>query len=63
MKLGNVETIEESKKVWVGKISLDIPDNLIERVLKTCGPVESWKRAIDGKGNLKAFGYCYFEDI
>jgi len=58
-----VNIVEESKKVWVGKIPLDVPDSLIERVLKTCGPVESWKRSADGKGNLKGFGFCYYEDI
>jgi len=55
--------IEESKKAWVGKISLDVPDSLIERVLKVCGPIESWKRSTDGKGNLKGFGFCYYQDI
>ena len=54
---------EVYKKLYIGKIPNDMKDNLIERLLKWCGSIESWKRAIDTNGNPKAFGYCEFEDI
>lgn len=54
---------EVYKKLYIGKIPLDMKDNLVERLLKCCGSIESWKRAIDTNGNPKAFGYCEFEDI
>lgn len=54
---------EVYKKLYIGKIPSDFKDNIIERLLKACGGVESWKRAIDAEGNPKNFGYCEFEDV
>lgn len=54
---------EVYKKLYIGKIPSDVKDNIIERLLKACGGVESWKRAIDAEGNPKSFGYCEFEDV
>jgi len=48
---------EVYKKVYIGKIPMEIKDSLIERLLKACGGVEWWKRAIDSNGNPKSFGY------
>lgn len=58
-----VSEVQESKGVWVGKIPTNTTDALIQRILKACGPVESWKRSVDSSNNLKAFGFCYYEDI
>lgn len=54
---------EVYKKLYIGKIPLGVKDDLIKPLLSCCGPVESWKRAIDASGNLKSFGYCEFEDV
>lgn len=54
---------EVYKKLYIGKIPGDVKDNLIERLLKACGPIDSWKRAIDAGGNPKSFGYVEYDDI
>jgi hypothetical protein len=54
---------EVYKKLYVGKIPSDVKDSMIERLLKSCGPIEYWKRAIDASSMPKGFGYCEFEDV
>lgn len=54
---------EVYKKLYIGRIPMDVKDNLIERILKACGGVEYWKRAINAEGVAKSFGYCEFEDV
>jgi RNA recognition motif-containing protein len=54
---------EESKKVFVGKIPKGVSDDFMERLLRCCGPVTSWKRSTDASGEPKAFGFGEFENI
>ena len=61
--LQSTEKIEESKKLWIGKLPLNVPDSLIERILKVFGNIDSWKWSTDAKGNCASFGFCAYEDI
>jgi len=54
---------EESTKVYVGRIPINTSDDFMERLLKVCGPVLSWRRMTDGKGEPKGFGFCEFETV
>ncbi|KAI8381593.1 uncharacterized protein BYT42DRAFT_567103 [Radiomyces spectabilis] len=56
---------QESDKLttlFVGAIAAGISDGWIERLLKTCGSLTSWKRVKDQSGNPKGFGFATYED-
>ena len=55
--------IEENRKVYVGKIPKGISDEFMERLLKSCGSMLSWKRTSDANGEKKAFGFAEYEHI
>jgi hypothetical protein len=63
LKSTNEKITEVYKKLYIGKIPSEVKDNIIERILKACGTVESWKRAIDASGTPKSFGYVEFEEV
>ena len=50
-------------RVFVSKIPKEMSDALIERILKICGSIESWKRSTNAAGKLQSFGFCHYEDI
>ena len=55
-------TIEVSKVLFIGKLPDSLADALIQRVLRCCGTIESWKRSTSHDGKLQKFGFCTFED-
>ena len=55
--------LEEQKKVYVGKIPKGVSDTFMERLLKICGPVASWKRSTDANGEPRGFGFCEYEEV
>ncbi|KAL1920459.1 uncharacterized protein VTP21DRAFT_836 [Calcarisporiella thermophila] len=48
--------------LFVGAIPAGISDEFIERMLKACGLLTSWKRVMDQAGNPKGFGFAVFGD-
>lgn len=59
----NTKITEVYKKLYIGKIPTNVKDTLIERLLKACGTVEYWKRAINASNQPRSFGYCEFEEV
>jgi len=49
--------------LYIGKLPKGISDEFVERLLKCCGNLVSWKRSTDGSGEPKAFGFVEFESI
>ena len=48
--------------VFVGSIDTQAPDEMIIRMLRTCGAVADWKRASSAGGTMQPFGFVKFED-
>ncbi|KAI9017154.1 hypothetical protein BC832DRAFT_588428 [Gaertneriomyces semiglobifer] len=48
--------------IFVGSIADGVSDTWIERILRICGPIRSWKRMTDPSGKPKAFGFCVYEN-
>ena len=49
--------------VFVGAIDPQAPDEMIIRMLRTCGTVSDWKRASGANGTMQPFGFVKFEDF
>ncbi|KAJ3308234.1 hypothetical protein HDU76_004058, partial [Blyttiomyces sp. JEL0837] len=47
--------------VFIGGIPDGVTDVWIERILRTCGGIKSWKRVTDAQGKPKGFGFCVYE--
>ncbi|KAI8852405.1 hypothetical protein BC829DRAFT_385047 [Chytridium lagenaria] len=47
--------------VFVGSITEGVYDNWMERVLRTCGVVRTWKRVTDSNARPKGFGFCIYD--
>ncbi|PJF17691.1 AP-1 complex subunit gamma-1 [Paramicrosporidium saccamoebae] len=45
---------------FVGSIPEGVTDEVMERLLQCCGPVNRWKRVLDGANMPKSFGFCEF---
>jgi hypothetical protein len=48
-------------KVFVAAIPTGTDDFFIKKILSTCGPIKSWDRAVDPKGNRKGFGFVVYQ--
>ena len=38
-------------------------DDLVEKLLRLCGDLKSWKRSKDASGEPKAFGFAEFDNL
>ena len=56
-------SVEENRKVFVGKIPKGISDDFMERLLRCCGTLTQWKRTTDASGEGRPFGYAEYEQI
>lgn len=56
-------SVEENRKVFVGKIPKGISDDFMERLLRCCGPLKLWRRSTDATGENRAFGFAEYEQI
>lgn len=63
LKPSTTLNVEENRKLYIGKIPKNVSDDFIERLLRCCGPILSWKRSTDASGEPKAFGFVEFENI
>lgn len=45
---------------FVGSIPEGVTDEVLERLLQSCGPVIRWKRVTDAANMPKSFGFCDF---
>lgn len=45
---------------YVGNIPEAVTDEVMERLLSSCGPVAKWKRVFDAANMPKSFGFCEF---
>jgi RNA recognition motif-containing protein len=48
-------------KVFVAAIPTGTDDYFMKKILSTCGPIKSWDRAVDPKGNRKGFGFAVYQ--
>lgn len=51
-------SIQDINKVFISKIPKGVSDEFMERIIKSCGQLNSWKRITDSQGELKTFGYA-----
>uniref|UniRef100_A0A1D1ZM47 RNA-binding protein 25 n=1 Tax=Anthurium amnicola TaxID=1678845 RepID=A0A1D1ZM47_9ARAE len=50
--------------IYVGKIASTVENEFMESLLRLCGPVKSWKRAVDpSDATFRGFGFCEFESV
>ena len=49
--------------MYVGKIPKGISDDFMERLLRSCGSLKTWKRPTDASGEPKAFGFAEYDSI
>jgi hypothetical protein len=54
---------DEPKKLYVGRLPKGATDDYIERLLRVCGDLKSWKRSRDASGDPKAFGFAEFDSL
>ncbi|CAG8528735.1 4327_t:CDS:2 [Diversispora eburnea] len=54
--------VEKLTTLFIGGISPGVTDDWMEKILKTCGSLKSWKRVKDQSGNPKAFGFAEYSD-
>ncbi|CAG8456263.1 3481_t:CDS:10 [Cetraspora pellucida] len=54
--------VEKLTTLFIGGISPGVTDDWMERILKTCGSLKSWKRVKDQSGNPKGFGFAEYLD-
>uniref|UniRef100_A0A915D293 Uncharacterized protein n=1 Tax=Ditylenchus dipsaci TaxID=166011 RepID=A0A915D293_9BILA len=47
--------------IFVGNIADSCSDELIQKILTQCGPINNWKRLQDANSKFKAFGFCDFD--
>ncbi|KAJ1896874.1 hypothetical protein LPJ66_003720 [Kickxella alabastrina] len=48
---------------YIGGISSIVDDEWVEKVLRACGRVKSWRRARDANEQPLSFGFCEFESM
>ncbi|KAJ1943562.1 hypothetical protein GGF37_002593, partial [Kickxella alabastrina] len=48
---------------YIGGISSIVDDEWVEKVLRACGRVKSWRRARDADEQPLSFGFCEFESM
>ena len=60
-----IMTIDPNQKttVFVGSIDTQAPDEMVIRMLRSCGQVADWKRASGANGTMQPFGLVKFEDL
>jgi RNA recognition motif-containing protein len=54
---------EEPRKLYIGRLPKGTSDELVERLLRYCGDLKSWKRSKDASGEPKAFGFAEFDNL
>ncbi|CAJ0757184.1 23719_t:CDS:10 [Entrophospora sp. SA101] len=54
--------VEKLTTLFIGGISAGVIDDWMEKILKTCGTLKSWKRVKDQSGNPKGFGFAEYTD-
>lgn len=54
---------DEPKKLYVGRLPKGASDDYIERLLRLCGDLKSWKRSKDASGDPRAFGFAEFDTL
>ncbi|GES81121.1 hypothetical protein GLOIN_2v575193 [Rhizophagus clarus] len=54
--------VEKLTTLFIGGISPGVTDDWMEKILKTCGTLKSWKRVKDQSGNPKGFGFAEYAD-
>ena len=54
---------DEPKKLYVGRLPKGATDDYIERLLRVCGDLKSWKRSRDASGEPRAFGFAEFDSL
>jgi hypothetical protein len=54
---------DEPKKLYVGRLPKSASDDYIERLLRVCGDLKSWKRSRDASGEPRAFGFAEFDSL
>ncbi|CAG8498179.1 44435_t:CDS:10 [Gigaspora margarita] len=54
--------VEKLTTLFIGGISPGVTDDWMERILKTCGSLKSWKRVKDQSGSPKGFGFAEYLD-
>jgi RNA-binding protein 25 len=55
---------DKKVNVYVGKISSSLSDDFLQKLLRVCGSVESWKRLKDEKSKTwKPFGFCEYQNV
>ncbi len=59
----SLASLDERRKLYVGKIPKGISDELMERLLRCCGNMVLWKRSTDASGEPKAFGFAEYDSI
>ncbi|KRW99775.1 hypothetical protein PPERSA_07852 [Pseudocohnilembus persalinus] len=51
------------KKLWIGGLPSELPDEDIQTLLSKCGDVVSWKRTKNGQGQNNNFGFVEFSQV
>ena len=54
---------DEPRKLYIGRLPKGATDDYMERLLRACGELKSWKRSRDASGDPKAFGYAEFDNL
>merc|ERR1712224_464730 len=54
--------VVKASTVYVGKISPEVSDDFVRKLLEKCGNVVKWNRAADpNTSKLTSFGFCEFD--
>ncbi len=54
---------DEPRKLYLGRLPKGTTDDHIEKLLRQCGDLKSWKRSKDASGEPKAFGFAEFDNL
>ena len=54
---------DEPRKLYIGRIPKGATDDYMEKLLRCCGDLKSWKRSRDASGDPKAFGFAEFDNL
>ncbi|KAG9297740.1 hypothetical protein G9A89_011255 [Geosiphon pyriformis] len=60
--MGPGSEAEKLTTLFIGGISPGVTDEWMEKILKTCGGLKTWKRVKDQSGNPKGFGFAEYMD-
>ena len=56
-------TVEEQLNcIFVSHIPADLSDGWVEKMVQSVGRLKEWRRASDGKGRLRPFGFAIYEE-